>query len=412
MERDEELNQYRKTLALQLEGQQRLRAEADPETLRIFVNHRCVGAMDCEGGRTAFVSSFEGEEIALLEVRTDSGVLVGSVSGMEAHERTSQIRVGSRHNMVLVLKNHGNRGTVTVSYQPTAVKIPAWARLAAASRSWMTDRVRRTRQTISEVSWAMRVSLALQAAVALGLVFLLLSPQGRPFPGALDPGMSDEARSVHQQLTGVTKQVEAMARAQQTLHEKIQTFDKQTEEYAIEIERRVQKRLLTELQKATSELIQVRVQIQGLTEAEEALRKDLVATKGQSRELEVALKQQAEALSRMKLIPSADGPQSYQKPSSFLPSAQTEEPPKSAGAGQPGESNPLTFWVTFQEGTPESHVQEFFNQIRGRKITGPTASGWINVEAPLKKSETIEGFFETIKKAKIVRALTTSLTGQ
>ncbi len=412
MERDEELNRYRETLAQQLGSQHRLRDEADSDTFRIFVNHRCVGAMDCEGGRATFVSSCEGEEIALLEVRTDSGVLVGSISGMEAHERTSRIRVGNRHNMVLSLNNYHNRGTVKVSYQPTEAASPAWARLASASHAWITDRAGRTRQAFSELSWATRISLALQTTVALGLVFLLLSPQGRPSPAARDSSMSDEARSVHQQLAGVTKQVEAMARAQQTLHEKLETFDKQTEEYAIEIERRVQKKFLTELQKATSELILVRVQIQGLTEAEEALRKDLVATKGQSRELEVALKQQAEALSRMKLIPSADGPQSYQIPSRSLPLAQAEEPPKIAGVGQPGESNPLTFWVTFQEGTPESHVQEFFNQIRGRKITGPTASGWINVEAPLKKSETIEGFFETIKKAKIVRAITTSLTGQ
>jgi len=310
MERDEELNRYRETLAQQLGSQHRLRVETDSDTFRIFVNHRCVGAMDGEGGRATFVSSFEGEEIALLEVRTDSGVLVGSISGLEAHERTSRVEVGKRYIMVLVLKNHGNGGTVKFSYQPTAVKSPAWARLASASHAWITDRARQTRQAFSELSWAMRISLALQTTVALGFVFLLLSPQGRPSPAAFDSSMSDEARSVHQQLAGVTKQVEAMARAQQTLHEKIQTFDKQTEEYAIEIERRVQKKLLTELQKATSELILVRLQIQGLTEAEEALRKDLVATKGQSSELAMALKQQAEALSRMKLTPSGMGPQS------------------------------------------------------------------------------------------------------
>lgn len=412
MERDEELNRYRETLAQQLGSQHRLRVETDSDTFRIFVNHRCVGAMDGEGGRATFVSSFEGEEIALLEVRTDSGVLVGSISGLEAHERTSRVEVGKRYIMVLVLKNHGNGGTVKVSYQPTAVKSPAWARLASASHAWITDRARQTRQAFSELSWAMRISLALQTTVALGFVFLLLSPQGRPSPAAFDSSMSDEARSVHQQLAGVTKQVEAMARAQQTLHEKIQTFDKQTEEYAIEIERRVQKKLLTELQKATSELILVRLQIQGLTEAEEALRKDLVATKGQSSELAMALKQQAEALSRMKLTPSGMGPQSQSQPAVSSPIASAEEPPKVAVAPPTEEAMPFTFWVTFREETPEVHVQEFFRQIQGRKLTGPTPTGWINVEVPLKKSETIEGFFETVKKANIVRAITTSLAGQ
>ena len=48
MERDEELRPYKKTLVHQLQSQQRLRDEAAPEVFRIFVNHRCIGAMDCE----------------------------------------------------------------------------------------------------------------------------------------------------------------------------------------------------------------------------------------------------------------------------------------------------------------------------------------------------------------------------
>jgi hypothetical protein len=184
-------------------------------------------------------------------------------------------------------------------------------------------------------------------------------------------------------------------------HRCIGSYEKSAARTAIEIEHRMERRLLPELQKATLEMVQVRQQVQELTSAKEALKQDLAA----------ALKQQAETSAKLKLQPSSEGPQSY-KATTSPPLSQAEEPPRVAGGSQPEEFKPIIFWVSFQEGTSEGPIQEFFHQIRGRRLKGPTPTGWINVEAQLKQSETIEGFFEAAKKSKIVRAITTSLSGQ
>jgi flagellar basal body-associated protein FliL len=264
----------------------------------------------------------------------------------------------------------------------------------------MADRAQKACRSFSELSWAMQTSLAFQMVLAAGVVYLLLHHGG----GILQDQRTIQSQPVSsdtRQIATLTTDLAAMAKDQQFLREQIASYEKSTARTAIEIEHRVERRLLPELQKATLEMVRVRQQVQELTTAKEAMKQDLAAV----------LKQQTETLARMKLPPTSDGPQSFRATTS-PPLAQAEEPPKIAGGARPEEFKPLTFWVSFQEGTTEKHVQDLLHQFRGRKLTGPTPTGWINIEAQLKQSETIEGFFETLKKANIVRAITTSLTGQ
>ena len=404
MERDEELRPYKKTLVHQLQSQQRLRDEATTEVFRIFVNHRCIGSLDCAKGRATFVSNLEEEDAILLEARTDSGLLVASASGSGIFARTSQVRIGN-DSLTLVLTNDGAHGTAKVLYSPSPAGSSRLARIVAHSGNWLADRARKAHRSFSELPQSMQVSLALQAALAISVVYLLTQsgeiglqegatkePQGR---------RSSQIESVIRQNAGIRQEIETLAKDQTLLREQIASYEKSAARTALEIEHRVERRLLPELQKATLEMVQVRQQVQELAAAKEAMKQGLAA----------ALKQQTETLARMKLLPSPEGPQSFRATTS-PPLAQAEEPPKIAGGVRPEEFKPLTFWVSFQEGTTEKHVQDLLHQFRGRKLTGPTPTGWINIEAQLKQSETIEGFFETLKKAKIVRAITTSLTGQ
>lgn len=398
MAHDEELRQYRESLVQQLQSQQQLCAEAVPDVFRIFVNHRCVGSMDCEEGRASFTAGFEGQEVTLLEVRTDSGLLVGSVTGAGPGEHTGRVRIGGRHRLILSLSNHGERGTVKVSYQPVRATVLAFL---ADVLAWMADRAGQARQAFSELSWAMRMSLALQAVLAIGFVFLLLNSNRDALQEEAQVLESRLIASANQQIARMNQEITALAKDQQAMREQLASYEKSQARSAIEIEHRVERRLLPELQKATLEMVQIRQQIQELASAKESLKQDLAA----------AMKQQAETLAKMKLPPSPEGPQSFRATAS-PPLAQADDPPKVAGGARPEEMRPLTFWVSFHEGTTEKHVQDLLHQIHGRKIKGPTSTGWINVEAHLKQSETIEGFFETVKKSKIVSAITTSLSGQ
>lgn len=405
MERDEELRQYKETLVHQLQRQQRLRDEATPEVFRIFVNHRCIGCLDCEGGHATFLSSFEGPEVLLLEVRTDSGLLVASASGSGIFERSSRVRVGTRHSLTLFLTNDGARGTVKVSYVPSPAGSHRLARLTANTGNWIADRAGKASRSFSELSWAMRMSLALQTVLAIGFVFLLMHSNDAGLQEARTKELQQREVSLIesgvQQNARIRREIETLAKDQQLLREQVAAYEKSASRSAIEIEHRVERRLLPKLQKATREMVQVRQQVQELTSAKEALKQDLAA----------ALKQQAETLARMKLPPSPEGPQSYRATTS-PPLAQSDDPPKVTGGTRPEELKPLTFWVSFQEGTTENHVQDLLHQIHGRKVKGPTPTGWINVEAQLKPSENIEGFFETVRQFNIVRAITTLLTGQ
>ena len=382
MERDEELRHYKETLVHQLQHQQRLRDEAAPEVFRIFVNHRCIGCLDCGEGHATFLSSLEGQEVLLLEVRTDSGLLVASASGSGIFERSCRIRVGVHHSLTLFLTNDGTRGTVKVSYVPSPADNRRMARLAANTGRWIADRAQKACRSFSELSWAMQASLAFQMVLATGVGYLLLHHGG----GILQDQRTIQSQPVNpgtQQIATLTTNLAVLAKDQQFLREQLASYEKSAARSAIEIEHRVERRLLPELQKATLEMVQVRQQMQELASA-------------------TALKQQAETLARMKQQPSSAGPQSF----------RADDSPKVAGGGRPEELRPLTFWVSFHEGTPEKSVQDLLHQIHGRKIRGPTPTGWINVEAQLPQSETIEGFFETIRKFNIISAITTSLTGQ
>lgn len=401
MERDEELRHYKETLVHQLQSQQRLRDEATPEVFRIFVNHRCIGCLDCGEGHATFLSSLEGQEVLLLEVRTDSGLLVASASGSGIFERSCRIRVGVHHSLTLFLTNDGTRGTVKVSYVPSPAGSRRLVRIVAHAGDWLADRARKARRSFSELPQPMQVSLAFQMVLAIGFVYLLLHSSGGVVPENHRATQPQSVNPGTQQIATLTTDLAALAKDQQFLREQIASLEKSSARSAIEIEHRVERRLLPELQKATLEMVRVRQQVQELTTAKEAMKQDLAAV----------LKQQTETLARMKLPPSPEGPQSFRATTS-PPLAQAEEPPKIAGGARPEEFKPLTFWVSFQEGTTEKHVQDLLHQFRGRKLTGPTPTGWINIEAQLKQSETIEGFFETLKKANIVRAITTSLTGQ
>jgi len=339
-------------------------------------------------------------------------VLLGSGSGIGTHERTCRVRVGDQHTLTLSLKNHDGRGTVKVAYNPTAAGSLNWSRLVAVSHRWIVGRILEAKRAFAELSWAMQVSLAIQLVLAVGFAYLLLhSGEGRPVKEESslagiaesksherDPVVAElkETRALlgrqleagGRESAWIHRELEALAKDQQRLHEQISSYEKSAARSAIEIERRVERRLLPELQKPQLELVQVRQQIQELASAKESLKQDLAAV----------LKQQSETLARMRLQPPTDGPQSHSASGS----------PSLAQA----ESKPLTFWVSFREGTSEGHIQELLHQIHGRKIKGPTPTGWINVEAQLKQSESIEGFFETVKKSKIVSAITTSLSGQ
>ncbi|HKN85903.1 MAG TPA: hypothetical protein VJV04_03490, partial [Nitrospiraceae bacterium] len=68
---------------------------------------------------------------------------------------------------------------------------------------------------------------------------------------------------------------------------------------------------------------------------------------------------------------------------------------------------PFTFWVSFQENTPEKSIQDLIQEIHGR--AGQINAGWYNVEVDLPQPQTPDLFVDALKKMTIVKSVTTSL---
>jgi hypothetical protein len=66
---------------------------------------------------------------------------------------------------------------------------------------------------------------------------------------------------------------------------------------------------------------------------------------------------------------------------------------------------PFKFWVSFQDGTSQERIDQWVKEIRGRK--GPTNAGWYRVEVNLPKPQSSNELLESLKKTKIVKAITT-----
>jgi len=79
-------------------------------------------------------------------------------------------------------------------------------------------------------------------------------------------------------------------------------------------------------------------------------------------------------------------------------------PSQVAEASRENLSQLFNFWVSFQDGTSEASIEQLIQEIHGRK--GPVNAGWYNVEVTLPQPQPPDGFMESLKKAKIVKAVT------
>ena len=118
-----------------------------------------------------------------------------------------------------------------------------------------------------------------------------------------------------------------------------------------------------------------------------------------TRELERGLKQQLASLSKVNAA---------SEPNKVLHAKSAEsQPPVQPQQLADAIRDPFTFWVSFEENTPENSIQDLLKEIHGRP--GRVDSGWYNIEVNLPDRQTPDGFVDTLKKSKIVKAVKTSM---
>lgn len=419
IQEDGQVSAYRKRLLEALRQHPRRQGGEDPGLLQMFVNHECVGTLDCSHADPTLVFASHERPIHTIEIRTEAGLLVGSFCAQDVGTKAVRFPVG-RHAIEMSVHTRLGGGIVRVKYQ--AAK--GWRhRLHSAVTSFMAGLSRLDQR---EHAW-MRAMAVTQAVLALAVLFLVADrvtdrentqatvvqapPTSIPFNAT--EIISSEALALQEQklvrlaqvqeaalqtlqaqqeeIVQVNRTLEAVAKAQQQLRSSLLTVQQRGADSKGVAPSKLNKLLLTELRNAAAERIELRQQIQELTDGKEALGSALAALETRNRELEKNRRPEKPAVAK-----ATEG----------APPSPTATPAQVAEAPRENPSQPFTFWVSFQDGTSEASIEQLIKEIQGRK--GPVNAGWYNVEVTLPQPQPPEGFMESLKKAKIVKAVTTN----
>ncbi len=427
---DEQVRAYRDTLLSALRERAGRRSGGRPEVFQVFINQESIGILDGRRDDTSRISVNRTRAIHTVEIRSESGELVGGVCMQEFDRKTVQFRAG-RSTFDISVHNRPDGGTVRVTLQAAS---PAWARvpnlLAAA-----VARLNSSLVSIQVPLWA-----TVQAGLVLAVLFLLadrftdrlelhdatrrqaLSSATQPIEAKMQDtrlALARQEQLLYQLAQTQEETVRTIKTQQQTLaglHQTVETVAQHQKQLSVNVKagqsaarprseraaRAIEDRVDKTLRSIESERERVFNHIFHMTDTQariareqEKLHQDIVSLK--NRELRTSLEQQAIAVAKMMSAEEASkamiGPES-----SFAPDG-----------GQKPESKAylVTFWISFQDGTPEESIEQLIKGISGRK--GPNNAGWYPIEVNLPKPQTSDELFESLKKAKIVKAIATSL---
>ena len=160
-----ELNDYRAHLLDALDDQPRRATEERPGFLQVFVNHERVGTLNCAHTDPTFSFTIHERSVQHLELRNESGVLIGGCVAPEAGPKTVRLPAGKGH-LVIHVQNHFDGGSLRVQYEVA----PAWWSHVASTIGLTTGA--RVPAAAGTPVWTMTMAFA-QIVLAVGVVALL-----------------------------------------------------------------------------------------------------------------------------------------------------------------------------------------------------------------------------------------------
>lgn len=424
---DEQVRAYREALLTSLRGRMGRRG-GRVEVFQVFVNQESVGTLDGRGVGTSRMSVNRARAIQTVEIRSESGELVGGVCLQDFGRKAARFSVG-RSVLDVSVHNRPGGGTVTVALETV---FPVWSRILA--------RLAASVSRLGSGLAAMRPSLwaPVQVVVVLAVVFLLadrfterwevheatvqeLSSVTKPVEARLEANrretklalarqeraleqvaqmQDDTAQKIKAQQQAVAelqRAVEAVAQRQQQLSVAVKAAVSNDRAWRA-IEERLEKTLgsiESDRERVFDHIFHIADAQERLTRQQQKLEHDMVSL--QNRELRTSLESQAVAVAKML---------SAQEASKGATVVEAVAEP-AGGSKQEPKAYLVTFWVSFQDGTPEESIDQFLKDIHGRK--GPGNAGWYPVEIDLPKPQATDELLESLKKTKIVKAITTSL---
>ena len=420
---EQELNDYRGHLLNALEDQPRRIREERPARVQIFVNQECVGSVDCTESNPSYSFSSRERSIQNLELRNESGSLIGGVSAPEAGIRSARIAL-ERGCLHVHIQNKVEGGSAKVTFQ----RAPSWwARLATVPFPSPS-----IEPTVRRPAWSPAFAMSqVIMIVAVGALLAERVPdwtgQGRSSSflqeqrasqqamqeqfGRLEERMSrladnqevvmSSAKSGQDQLVQLSRQFDTIAQTQQKLSAQVVTAQEELQTVKGSVSDQVQNGVRVALTKAEADQQMMRQELQSVKSVNETLIKQVGLLEGKNRELHARL-----ALATMEMAKAATQSKTTAVARSEAPK-ETAPPAQVAEARRETDPQAFMFWVSFEDGTPEKSIEELIQEINGIK-KGPMNSGWYPVEVTLPKPEPPDRFLESIRRAKIVKAVATS----
>ena len=115
IQEDSQLSVYRERLLEALRHPSR-QAREDPGLLQVFVNHECIGTLDCSHADPTLVYASHERPIHTVEIRTEAGLLVGSFCAQDVGAKAVRFPVG-RHAIEMSVHTRLDGGIIRMKYQ-------------------------------------------------------------------------------------------------------------------------------------------------------------------------------------------------------------------------------------------------------------------------------------------------------
>jgi hypothetical protein len=362
--------------------------------------------------------------IQSLELRSDSGVLIGGCVAPEAGSKSVRISIG-KGSLTTQIQNRFDGGSVQVTY---AAAPRWWTQVAMAAGIFpgasLPGGVQR--------GWGVAGAFA-QVVLAVGIMALLAervpawfgwddrAHQIEEEQAARD--LNDQqmdrlhhqltqlaetqasalaaSRSGQEQMTELSRLLDSLAHAQHKLHAQVAGVQDDLQAVKAASSQELQEGLRVVASKVEADRDQMLQDLQVIKTVNETLVKQVALLESRNRELHARL---ALASLENNKTPAASK-------STVAANAETlkEQPTQVAAADTHREADPqaFMFWVSFQDGTTDRSIEELIQEIHGTK-KGPAKSGWYSVEVNLPQPEPRDRFLESVKRAKIVKAVATS----
>ncbi len=422
-----ELNDYRAHLLDALDDQPRRAAEERPGFLQVLVNHERIGTLNCAQSDPSFAYTARERSIQHLELRSESGVLIGGCVAPEAGQKSVRVPVG-KGSLTLHVQNHFDGGSLRVQYETT----PGWWSQMATAIGFPAGTA--VVSTQGSPVWSVTTAFA-QVVLAVGVI-ALLAERIPSWIGSEDrahqleeelaarQSTQDQIDQVHQQLAQLVEAqtaavavsrseqdriaqlnalIDTVAHTQQKLNAQVVAVQEDLKTVKTDVAQEVQTGMKVAVNAVEADRELVRQDLQSVKSVNETLIKQVALLESRNRELHARLAltslevAKANASSKSTVLAKSDAPKETPAPTVVPVADGLREADRQA----------FMFWVAFQDGTTEKSIEDLVQELNGIK-KGPMKSGWYSVEVNLPNPEPPDRFLESVKRAKIVKSVVTS----